>query len=76
MVVALETLLQHEPTTETRNRKRLRPNRLAQWEMRIDDFRVFYDVDPENELMKIVAVGYKKVASFSFGARNTSYEND
>ena len=28
--------------------------------MRIDRFRVFYDVDDEAETVKVVAVGYKK----------------
>ena len=33
---------------------------LAEWEVRIADFRVFYDVDEENKLVKIAAVGYKE----------------
>ena len=49
-----------ESTTETRNRERLRPNEHAEWEVRIGDFRVFYDVDQEKKLIKIEAVGYKK----------------
>ena len=55
-----EAIESPEPTTATRNRKRLRPNQLAEWELRIGDFRVFYDVDQENKLIKIEAVGYKK----------------
>ena len=60
IVGELESMLSVEPTTETRNCKRLRPNELAEWEVRIGDFRVFYDVDQENKLIKIEAVGYKK----------------
>jgi mRNA-degrading endonuclease RelE of RelBE toxin-antitoxin system len=45
---------------ETRHRKRLRPNRLAEWELRIGDFRVFYDVDCEAQRVKIAAIGYKE----------------
>ena len=56
----IETVISLEPTTETRNRKRLRPNELAEWEVRIDDFRVFYDVDQENKSVNIAAVGYKE----------------
>ena len=41
IVGELETMVSPEPTTETRNRKRLRPNELAEWEVRIGDFRVF-----------------------------------
>jgi hypothetical protein len=35
--------LSHEPHVETRNRKKLRPNAVAQWELRIDAARVFYE---------------------------------
>jgi mRNA-degrading endonuclease RelE of RelBE toxin-antitoxin system len=48
-----------EPLQETRNRKPLRANDLSQWELRIDRFRVFYDVDTENHVVLIKAVGWK-----------------
>ena len=57
---AVQAQLRHQPDWETRNRKRLRPNELAEWELRISTFRVFYDVDEENRLDKIEAVGYKQ----------------
>ena len=60
IVANLEALLSHEPATETRNRKRLRPNQLAEWELRQGRFRVFFDIDPENQLIKVEAVGYKE----------------
>jgi mRNA-degrading endonuclease RelE of RelBE toxin-antitoxin system len=37
----------------------LRPNQLAEWELRVGDCRVFYDVDVDANVVKIVAVGYK-----------------
>jgi len=45
---------------ETQNRKPLRPNPLASWELRIGDLRVYYDVeeDPE-QLVLIAAIGIK-----------------
>ena len=52
----IKAQLSHELTRETRNRKRLRPNQLAEWELRVGTFRVFYDVD---ELVRVVAIGYK-----------------
>ncbi len=52
--------LKHEPSRVTRNNKRLRPNRLAEWELRVDRFRVFYDIDEEKEMVKIEAIGYKR----------------
>ena len=60
VVNEIERQLKHEPTQETRNRKRLRPNQLAEWELRIERFRVFYDVDDAAKIVKIVAVGYKR----------------
>jgi hypothetical protein len=38
--------LPHEPLIETRNRKPLRPNPLAPWELRVGSLRAFYDVRP------------------------------
>ena len=53
--------LQYEPFTETKNRKRLRPNPFAPWELRIGRFRVFYEIDAmDSGLVNILAVGIKK----------------
>jgi mRNA-degrading endonuclease RelE of RelBE toxin-antitoxin system len=60
VIAAIETQLPDQPTEETRNRKRLRPNQLAEWELRVGDFRVFYDVDREAAVVKIEAVGHKR----------------
>ena len=56
----IEQQLRYQPSQPTRNRKRLRPNALAEWELRIETFRVFYDLDEESQEVKIEAVGYKK----------------
>jgi mRNA-degrading endonuclease RelE of RelBE toxin-antitoxin system len=58
---AVETQLSHEPAKQTRNRnrKRLRPNRLAEWALRADNFRVFYDVSLSEQIVRVVAVGEK-----------------
>jgi mRNA-degrading endonuclease RelE of RelBE toxin-antitoxin system len=55
----METQLSHQPNVETRNRKLLRPNDLAEWELRLDPFRVFYNVDVDNQLVTVLAVGRK-----------------
>lgn len=55
-----EKQLIHEPLIETKNRKPLRPNDLAKWELRIQKCRVFYDVNTEKSSVKIKAVGWKK----------------
>lgn len=52
--------LSYQPAIDTRNRKKLRPNDVAEYELRIGNFRVFYDVDEETNTVKIEAVGYKK----------------
>lgn len=45
VIATIDQQLIHDPLIETRNRKKLRPNPLAPWELRIGDLRVFYDVD-------------------------------
>jgi len=55
----LELQLRYEPDAEARNRKRLRPNQLAEWELRVGRFRIFYDIDRPKHLIKVLAVGYK-----------------
>jgi mRNA-degrading endonuclease RelE of RelBE toxin-antitoxin system len=57
----VERHLAHQPTAETRNRKRMRPNPLAPWELRIADLRVYYDVESLPEpTVSIRAVGAKE----------------
>lgn len=56
--------LSFEPTTETRNRKPLkRPVVfMATWEIRFgpkNRFRVYYDVDMEQTIVSILAIGVK-----------------
>ncbi len=60
IIHAIEDQLSNQATEETRNRKRLRPNQLAEWEVRIGDFRVFYDVDSEAAAVIILAIGQKR----------------
>jgi len=60
IVGAVEEQLVHEPLKETRNRKPLRPNDLSKWELRVGDFRVFYDVVEESHETVIKAVGRKE----------------
>ena len=60
VIEGIQSQLRDQPTTETRNRKKLRPNELAEWEQRIDTFRVFYDTDEAGRIVKIVAIGHKE----------------
>ena len=59
IVAAVETQLSHEPLVETRNRKCLRPNPLAPWELRVRSKRVFYEVD-EPGVVTVLAIGTKR----------------
>jgi mRNA-degrading endonuclease RelE of RelBE toxin-antitoxin system len=55
----IDANLRHEPAIERHNRKRLRPNQTAEWELRIGKFRVFYDVYEAVKIVSIEAVGLK-----------------
>ena len=61
--IVLDTVdrqLRFQPTLETRNRKPMRPNPVAPWELRIGSLRVYYDVEDEPEpIVLIRAVGLK-----------------
>ena len=57
---AVDEQLVHQPAMETRNRKPMRPNPLAPWELRIGDVRVYYDIEEEaKKLVTVLAVGIK-----------------
>jgi hypothetical protein len=46
---------------ETRNRKPLRPNPIAPWELRVGSLRVFYEVAAAPAaVVRILAVGVKE----------------
>ena len=61
MLDAIETQLAHEPLVETRNRKPLRPNPIAPWELRVGALRVFYEVSAEEPgMINVLAVGQKE----------------
>ena len=60
IITIIQEQLTHQPFAVTRNRKKLRPNKLAEWELRIVPFRVFYDINPDHSVVKIIAVGYKQ----------------
>jgi len=64
---AIEGQLAYEPTVETRNRKRLGENDFSSWELRVEKYRVFYDVVTEGDVrtVEVKAVGHKE--------RNTLY---
>ena len=48
-----------DANVETKRRKQLRPNPVAPWELRIGDYRVFYEVR-EEEIVRVLAIGHKE----------------
>jgi mRNA-degrading endonuclease RelE of RelBE toxin-antitoxin system len=56
---AIEAQLGYEPAVKTRARKQLRPNQTTEWELRVDKFRVFYDVNEQEQVVLVEAVGLK-----------------
>jgi mRNA-degrading endonuclease RelE of RelBE toxin-antitoxin system len=52
--------LAHQPTVETRNRKKMRPNTFVDWELRVRDLRVYYVVQEDPEpVVTIRGIGTK-----------------
>jgi hypothetical protein len=72
--IGIETQLLHAPDVETRNRKPLkRPIAFgADWELHLgpdNRFRVFYQVNPENREVRVLAVGVKDRNRLYFGGK-------
>jgi mRNA interferase RelE/StbE len=59
IVDAAKRYLQNDVHIESQHRKKLRPNSLAPWKLRIGQYRVFYEVE-DATAVKIVAIGYKE----------------
>ena len=70
---AIERQLKYEPTVETRNRKRMDPDKrfyVAPWELRVAHLRVYYAVEDERErTVLIVAIGEKDRDRIKIGGR-------
>ena len=66
---AVARQLVREPLVETRNRKPLRPNPVAPWELRVGALRVFYEVVSKPEVVRVVAVGKKERSLLRIGRR-------
>jgi len=49
--------LEVDANRESKRRKQMRPNPLAPWELRIGDYRVFYEIREES--VRVLAIGHK-----------------
>lgn len=72
---AVDEQLMHQPTVETKNRKPMRPNPLAPWELRIGNLRVYYDVEEPEAVVYINAIGSRSEIKSVLQERFMSYEN-
>jgi len=59
IVTEIRTQLSSEPSIETRNRKQLRENPIAAWELRVGRYRIFYEVDESSLTVTLISVGHK-----------------
>jgi mRNA interferase RelE/StbE len=72
---SIDEQLTHEPTIETQNRKEMRPNPLASWELRSGDlrvYRVYYDVAEDPQTVTVVAIGIKRGNRVFIGGREVN----
>ena len=56
----IQSQLEDEPLTPTKNKKPLRENPIASWELRMDQVRIFYDVKQEVVTVYVISVGKKE----------------
>ena len=65
----IQEQLYHRPAEETKQRKKLRPNPLAPWELKVREFRVFFDIDEQAQTVFIIAIGRKEHNTLYIGGR-------
>jgi len=64
IIDTIEHHLRHGPKTESRSRiKKMRAPFWSEFRLRIDDFRVYYDVDDQERLVRILRVLQKTTDS-------------
>ena len=69
-LAAIERQLIHEPLKEAKNRKPLRPNPIAPWELRVGVLRVFYEVIGATAgIVRVLAVGRKQRNVLTIGGK-------
>jgi mRNA-degrading endonuclease RelE of RelBE toxin-antitoxin system len=61
ILTELEMQLMMNAADESQDRKRIRPDMLAEWAVRLGQVRVFYDVDVTTRTVKVEAVGKRMV---------------
>lgn len=60
----IETHLTHQPTGQNRSRiKQLRPGTYPPYRLRVDDIRVYYDVDETRQLVVVLGIVPKNASA-------------
>jgi hypothetical protein len=59
IIEAIEVQLTYEPMVETTNRFHRTPPYLADWELRVGDFWVFYEIEEIVKIVRIERIGEK-----------------
>lgn len=68
VVAAIEAQLVHQPSVETRNLKRMRPNPVAPWVLRVSRLRVCYEVRRKPDPVVMVrSIGLKRGTRVTIG---------
>ncbi len=58
---AIENQLTYQPNIETKQKKKMRPNQIAPWELRVGNFRIYYDIEIDSQSTVIIlAIGIKE----------------
>ena len=59
LVETMEEQLTHQPEVSTRHRKLMDAKIPADWELRVGEYRVLYDVDTDQDITMVLAIGLK-----------------
>src|SRR5215216_5937641 len=74
ILTGIATHLTYDATSETKRRKKRDPNRIAPWELRIDHYRIFYDIEQTTRLSSSRSAT-KSITSSTFVERRSTYDN-
>lgn len=69
ILLAIQQQLAFEPLTPTRNRKPMRRNQLAEWELRVRHYRILYIVETVIRIVETQRIGEKRGNRFFFRGR-------
>jgi mRNA-degrading endonuclease RelE of RelBE toxin-antitoxin system len=61
VIDAVDRHLSHQPSVASRNRKPMRENPIAKWELRIGNLRAYYEIEETGQpTVNVLAIGVKR----------------